>query len=240
VITESLARQYFPSRNPLGEYIQFPSDDGPSRIVGVVGDSRAQGLRQDPGPTAYTSLFQSKDIPVFGPPSLIVRLSGEAPDFRKALAEIHPALRFGSGTFIKQQIESGLAQARMLALLSTFFAAIGLLLACIGVYGVIAYTLARRTNELGVRMALGARPRNVVAMVLRECTGMVLIGLLVGVAATMAMSPLVRQFMFGLRANDPATIAAAAAILLAVAVVAAFVPARRASRLDPLVALRAE
>jgi ABC-type antimicrobial peptide transport system permease subunit len=141
---------------------------------------------------------------------------------------------------VKDQLRNQLIQERMLALLSGFFGALALLLACIGLYGILSYILARRTNEIGVRLALGAQPRQVTTMVLRESAVLVVLGLVVGVPATLGLSRLVRQFLFGLQPNDPLTIAAAAATLAFVAFLAAYLPARRASRLDPMSALRME
>ncbi|MGH9722985.1 MAG: FtsX-like permease family protein [Bryobacteraceae bacterium] len=129
---------------------------------------------------------------------------------------------------------------RILALLSTFFGGLALLLACIGLYGVLSYVLARRTTEIGVRLALGARPGEVASMVLRESAMVVVLGIAVGVAAALGLSRLVRQFLFGLDPTDPATILLAAATLSLVVFLAALLPARRASRLDPMNALRTE
>ena len=142
--------------------------------------------------------------------------------------------------FLKEQIHNQLTQERILALLSSFFGALALLLACIGLYGALSYALARRTNEIGIRLALGALPRQVVGMALRETAVVVFLGLVAGIAAARGRSRLASQFLFGLRPNDPATIVIAAAALSLAAFLAAFFPARRASRLDPMTSLRGE
>ena len=240
IVNQILATKYFAGRNPIGQVIQFPSDDTPSEIVGVVGDVRVHGLRRDAPPMTYSPLAQTREIPVFHAPAILVRLAGTPPDLAPALTAIDPGIKFENGLFVKESLESQLVQERMLALLSGFFGGLALLLACIGLYGLLSYALVRRTTEIGVRLALGARPRQVVSMMLRESSVMVALGLAVGVAAVLGLSRLVRQFLFGLQPNDPATILLAVAALSAVAFVAAFLPARRASHLDPMNALRRE
>jgi predicted permease len=237
IVNQTLARQYFAGRSPVGQRIQFPSDDTPSQVVGVVGDSRVQGLRQDPPPIAYTPLAQTRDL-AFGAPALILQLAGKPPDLARELHTIHPAIRVESGIFIHEQIRDQLVQERILALLSSFFGGLALLLACIGLYVVLSYALGRRTTEIGVRLALGTRPTQVVSMVLREFAVVVMLGLAVGIAAALGFSRFLRQFLFGLEPNDPATMIVAAATLSLVAFLAAYLPARRASRLDPMNALR--
>ena len=239
IVNKTLARQYFAGRSPIGQLIQFPDDDKPSEILGVVGDSRVQGLRQDAPPIAYTPLAQTQDL-AFGAPAVILQLAGRPPDLARALQTIHPAIRVESGIFIQEQIRDQLVQERILALLSSFFGGLALLLACIGLYGVLSYSFGRRTTEIGVRLALGAGPPQVVNMVLREFSTVVVLGLAIGIAAALELSRFLRQFLFGLEPNDPATIVVAAATLTFVAFLAAFLPARRASRLDPMNALRRE
>jgi predicted permease len=242
IVNQTLARQYFGGRDPIGLFIQFPSDKTASQVVGVVGDSRVQGLRRDPPPIAYTALAQARDLAtaVFGEPAALLRLAGQPPDWAQEFNAIQPGIKFRGGVSVKEQIENQLVQERILALLSSFFGGLALLLACVGLYGVVSYVLARRTTEIGVRLALGARPDQVVGMILREFSMVVAMGLTAGIIAMLGLSQLVRKFLFGLHPNDPATIVIAAAALGLVAFMAAFVPARRASRLDPMNALRSE
>jgi predicted permease len=239
IINQIMAKQYFRGRNPIGQMIQFPRDNTPSAIVGVVGDTRVEGLRRDPPPIAYSPLAQARELPA-GAPVALVRLAGPPPDLAQAVKAINPGIKFESGILVKETIDNQLIQERMLALLSSFFGGLTLLLACIGLYGLLSYVLARRTSEIGVRLALGARPSQVVTMVLRESAVMVALGLVVGIGAALGMARLVGPFLFGLHPTDPSTIVIAVATLSSVAFAAAFLPARRASRLDPVNALRRE
>jgi ABC-type antimicrobial peptide transport system permease subunit len=141
---------------------------------------------------------------------------------------------------LSKQVDESLTRERMLATLSGFFGALALLLATIGLYGVISYNVARRRNEIGIRMALGAEQSRVLRMVLGEVAVLIFCGLAVGLAVTLGTTRFVSSFLYGLRPNDPITIASAAAVLAIVAVVAGYFPARRASRLDPMTALREE
>jgi predicted permease len=237
IINQTLAKQYFDGRNPIGQSIQFPGGGNASQIIGVVGDTRVQGLRQEAPPIAYTPLAQTPQ-PAFATPALILRLAGKPPDLAQQFHAIHPAIRVEGEILIKEQIRNQLLQERILAMLSSFFGGLALLLASIGLYGTLSYVLTRRKTEIGIRLALGAQPHQVVNMVLRESTLVVILGLAIGVAAALGLSRFVRQFLFGLPANDPATMIVAAATLLLVALLAAFLPARRASRLDPMTTLR--
>jgi len=141
---------------------------------------------------------------------------------------------------LSEAVDRSLGQEKLLAKLASFFGALALLLASVGLYGVMAYSVARRTNEIGIRMALGAQPSAVLGMVLRESVLVVGLGLMAGIPAALACGRYVSSQLFGLAPNDPATIASASAVLLAVALVASFLPARRAAMLDPLAALREE
>ena len=187
---------------------------------------------------AYTPLAQTPEGNFA--PVILLQLAGNPPDLASALKAIHPGIQFGGGIFVKEQIYNQLNQERILALLSTFFGGLALLLACIGLYGIVSYALARRTTEIGVRLALGAQPAQVISMVLRESAVVVVLGLAAGILSALGLSRLIRQFLFGLQPDDPATMMAAAATLALVALLAAFLPARRASRLDPMNALRRE
>jgi ABC-type antimicrobial peptide transport system permease subunit len=141
---------------------------------------------------------------------------------------------------VEEQLDEASAQERIIAMLSAFFGFLGVVLACIGLYGLISYTVSRRTNEIGIRMALGAERGNVLAMVLRESAGLVLVGIAIGIPATLGITRLITSMLFGIGAADPLTIVAAAILMLAVAALAGYIPARRASRVDPMVALRYE
>ena len=146
IVNQILATQYFGGRNPIGQVIQFPSDDTPSEIVGVVGNVRVNGPRKDAPPMTYSPLAQTREIPVFHVPAILVR-QRERRRSRGRPHAIDPALQFENGVFVKESLESQLLQERMLALLSGFFGGLALLLACIGLYGLLWYALARRTTE---------------------------------------------------------------------------------------------
>lgn len=240
VVNQTLARKYFAGRDPIGQVIQFPRHDTPSQIVGVVADVRVQGVRVEIPAAAYSPTFQGLDIPIFGAHTLLVRLRGPAPDWSSRFKEIHPSLRYGGGQFASEQLRNRLWQERTLALLSSFFGGLALLLAAIGLFGNISYVMARRRTEIGVRLALGAQPRRLVSLVLREYLVLVAVGVVVGIGASLAASQLVRQFLFGVEPNDFLTIALAAGVLIGVSLATVFFPARRASLGDPMLALRSE
>lgn len=240
IVNQALASRYFRGRDPIGQVIQFPRDTAPSEIVGVVADSRVLGARNESPAIAYTALAQGIDIPVFDTPALLLRVSSGLPNLATRLKEIHPLVQFGGGSFLTEQLRGQLRQERILALLSSFFGGLAVLLAAIGLFGNLSYVMARRRTEIGVRLALGAEPRQLVSLVLREYSMIVAVGLGLGVAASLAISKLVRQFLFGVEPDDPVTIVLAAVVLSVVSLATAFFPARRASRADPLGALRSE
>ncbi len=240
IVNKQLALRYFRDRDPIGQFIQFPRDDRPSRIVGMVGDVRVQGLRNEIPPIAYTALPQGLDIPVFDTPTLLIRLAGPLPHWAGRFKAIHTSIQFSGGAFMKEQLGGQLRQERILALLSSFFGGLALLLAAIGLFGNLSYVMARRRTEIGVRLALGAQPRKVVALVLREHLLIVAGGLALGIVASLGLSRLLPQFLFGVEPNDALTIASSALTLSVVSFATAFFPARLASLSDPSEALRAE
>jgi ABC-type antimicrobial peptide transport system permease subunit len=169
-----------------------------------------------------------------GPPSSVV------PQIRQTIKQINRNLPVEDVKTLSDMISRSLTQQILIARLATFFGLLALLLACIGLYGVLSYGVARRTNEIGIRMALGARNRSVLWLVLREALLLVAIGLVVGVLASLALTKTAASLLYELKPNDPLTIALATLLLAMVAAIAGFLPARRASRVDPMVALREE
>jgi ABC-type antimicrobial peptide transport system permease subunit len=161
------------------------------------------------------------------------------PSVRKAIADVNPAISVDFSV-MDQQVKDSLLRERLLALLSTFFGALAALLATIGLYGLITYMVARRTNEIGIRMALGATPRQIITMVLGEAGRLVVVGVIVGIVLTVATGKAAASLLFGLKPYDPTTMTIAAAALMAVAITATLVPARGAAQLDPMLALRDE
>jgi putative ABC transport system permease protein len=244
IVNQTMARRFFPKTSPVGKY--FRISDGrklgkPILIVGVVKDSKYESLRESVNPFAYFPLDQIKDLPPDGtfevrgavPPAALL-----AP-VRAALTEANPAaaLEFVP---LMEQIEDSLGQERLLSLLSLFFGGLALLLTAIGVYGVMAYLVAQRTHEIGVRIALGAQAATIRMLVMGEAVKLVFLGLFLGLVCALALTRLVAHFLFQLSPYDPAILAIAAGVLVAVGALAGYLPARRAMRVDPVTALRNE
>jgi predicted permease len=242
VISETLARRFFPDGSPLGKHFGMdrPESVDQFEIIGVVKDSKYQSLAEPFQPNAY---YIHSQIP-FPLNNLVIRYSGSPdaviPQVRRAITEVNRALPIDGVISLSEHIGLSLAQERLVARLATFFGLLALLLACIGLYGVLSYSVARRTNEIGIRMALGARRGDVLWLVLRESLALVGSGVVIGLLASFAATKTVSTLLFGLKPNDPLTIAAATLLLLAVAALSAYLPARRASRVDPMAALREE
>ncbi len=241
VINQTLAREYFGDENPVGRRFGFGAAESDQiEIVGVVRDAKYSSLRRGTPPTAYTPYLQ--DIP--GQVNFAVRTGGDVealiPSIREAVRHVDRNLPlFDVKTQIQQSDES-MAQERLFATLSSFFGVLALLLACIGLYGVMSNAVARRTNEIGIRMALGATAPCVTRLVMRETMLLVVIGVVIGLGAALASTRLIENMLFGLAPRDPATISFAALLLIAVAALAGYIPARRAARVDPMIALRYE
>jgi len=238
VINETMARHYFGSRSPIGGHYGYGSMQ--FEIVGVVRDAKVRGPRSPVRPMAYRPIRQEMDYAR----SLEVRTQGDprtvASEIRKVIAELAPNLPIQDVATLAERVNRLLAQERLIAELTGSFGLLALLLACIGIYGLISYAVARRTHEMGIRMALGARRGSVVWLVLREALILVLIGLVIGIPLAAAAARLVTSLLFGVSPTDPAMLAATALLMLSIAVVAAYLPARRASRVDPTAALRYE
>jgi putative ABC transport system permease protein len=252
VINEALAREAFPGQEPIGRGIACcePGPDGSpnwKEVVGVVRDVHAQGLDEDPMPEFYLPMVQAPAAAwswTDRTMTVAVRAQGDAVSLmtplRRAVAEVDPALPlYNLGTMQGRLLDS-LAQSRFSTMLLTVFGAIALILAAIGVYGVISYGVAQRTQEIGIRMALGARHADVLAMVVRHGAVLAGIGLAVGLGGALALSRLLSCLLFQVSATDPPSFASGTVVLIAVAVLAAALPARRAARTDPMVALRNE
>ena len=176
--------------------------------------------------------------------NLVVRYAG-APEavvqqVRQAIREVNRNLPIDEVVSLSEHISRSLAQQRLVARLGAFFGLLALLLACVGLYGVLSYAVARRANEIGIRMALGARRVDVIWLVLREALALVGAGVVIGLLASLAATQTAWTFLFGLEPNDPPTIAAATLLLIAVAALAGYLPARKAARVDPMAALRDE
>jgi predicted permease len=241
VVNETMARTLFPGRDPIGSRFLFAGDRQPIEIVGIVRDARYGSLREAVAPMFYQAFAQARTGR--GQMTLHVRTANAASVAPAVLREMQELCR-DVPTFEMQtlasQIDASLLQERLIATLCGFFAGLALLLASIGLYGLMAYAVARRTNEIGIRMALGAQRKEVVWMVLREVLALVGIGLAAGLPIALAATRLISGSLFGLSSADPLTLVVATAVMLAVAALAGYLPARRAARVDPMNALRYE
>ena len=240
IISESIARRYFPNDSPLGKRLGYDAPD--TEIVGVVRDARPT-LHADPSAMVY---FPTRQPPNFAasPHAVAVRVAGDAdvavPSIRTAIQLTAPSLLLDSVTTMSAALDRDVARERVIAYLAGSFAFLALLLACIGLYGVLSYTVTRRTQEIGVRMALGARPGDLTRMVIGDGSRVVLAGVGLGILAAIIVGRLVTTLLAGVTSSDPITFMAVAATLFAVALTASYIPARRASRIDPATALRTE
>lgn len=238
IVNEALVGRYFAGRSAVGQ--RFGSGKYDRQIIGVVRDSRVSSIQEAPVPMAYYFLGQGI------PPTEAIEVRTVADphwseaEVRKAAAEVDPNLPIRSVMAVSDQVRDNLTEERLVAFLTSAFGGLALGLACFGLYGVMSYAVARRTSELGIRIALGASARQLLWGVLLESLALVGLGVAVGLPAVFAASRFLSRMLYGLSPNDPLTISGATLILVAVAVLAAFIPARRAMRVDPMVALRYE
>jgi len=244
LINQTMAQYYFGKENPIGRQITdtYPDNITSFEVVGVVADAKYNSMREKPQRRFYVPAFNPiipvgeayYDIRTFANPASV------AETVRREVATVDKTLNILKVNTMDDLVDDSLSRDRLIAQLSSFFGCLALVLASIGLYGVMAYSVARRTNEIGVRVALGAPRGNVVWLVLRETLWMVAIGIAIGLPAALAATRLISSRLYGLSATDPLTIIVAALAMLVVALLAGFIPARRASRVDPMVALRYE
>jgi predicted permease len=247
VVNEMAARTYWPGESPLGKCIMVASKDAPcARVIGVVRDAHFDDVVEKPLVGVYFPTAQYPDQLFLGNPIFIIVRSAPgmsaqvANDLRRVLRETFPAADPPEVTVTSERVSEGLRPWRLGASLFSVFGVLALLVAAIGVYSVIAYSVTQRTHEMGVRIALGARTMDVLRLVTSEGLRLVVIGIAIGVAVALALGGLVQSMLYGVSAADPLVMAVVVALLTAVAIVAALIPARRAARVDPAIALRAE
>jgi predicted permease len=245
IMNQTAANRYFAGQNPIGK--RYRAEEGNKlsdwvEIIGVVKDAKYGTLREDILPSAFVAA--SQDANTRESVTFELRVAAGAPisvisAVKSAVADVNRdvSLQFKS---LAVQVDESLGRERLLATLSGFFGALALLLAMIGLYGVMSYNVARRRNEIGIRMALGAEQSRVLRMVLKEVAILIGVGLAIGLGAAIGTTRFVESFLYGMKPNDPWTLTTAAAVLAVVAAFAGFLPARRASRLDPMTALRDE
>jgi predicted permease len=238
IINQALARHYFAGRDPVGLRLWFDNDRDPVEIVGVVADAKYQDVRIAAPPTAYVPFVSS------GGADVSVRTTGApeamAADVRRVLEEALGAASVQRATTLAEQVDASIVPERLLATLSGFFGGVGVLLAAIGLYGLLSYVVTRRTHEIGIRMALGATRDDVMRMVLKSALWLAIAGCAAGAPVAIWGERIAAGMLEHLPPGGPWPVPAAAAAMVAVALVAAYVPARRATRIEPLTALRVE
>jgi putative ABC transport system permease protein len=245
VINEALVKKYYRGEDPLGKPIYLGAPDNrlfqEGTIVGVVADTRDAGLGSDPLPTVYIPLKVMPTWPAFfyvvrtrQTPTAIV--SG----VRTVIRELNPKLPIRNVQTMEEVLSTSIAPARWSTALLGVFAGVALVIAVLGVFGVLSYIVTQRTRELGIRIALGAAPAQVQRLVVARALWLVLFGIGLGVLGAMTLTRFMGSLLYGVTATDPVTFASVAAILAGAAILASYLPARRATRVDPMLALRAE
>jgi putative ABC transport system permease protein len=241
VVNDTLARKYFPNEDPIGKSIVVQwNDEGPDEIVGVVGDVRGRDLETAPRATIYwpPSRFTYPFMTV------AVRASTDpaaaAASIVSVLHQLDADVPAADVRTMEAVLDSSLAERRLTMLLLTLFAALALVLAAVGIYGVISYSVTQRTQEIGIRMALGAPRGRVMRMVVGQAMTLTLAGLAAGAGGAVLVTGLMQKLLFGVQPSDPATFVTVSALLALVAAAAASIPGLRATRVDPVVALRSE
>jgi predicted permease len=244
VVNESFARRFFPNSSPLGHHVtnEYPTTRETYEVVGVVADAREQRPDQMRGPRFYANIHHP--IGAVDDVTFLLNTPGEpttvASAVRQSLQQIDRNLPVLALRTIDEQIDRRLITERLLAQLAAFFALVALLMAAIGLYGVISYSVSRRQGEIGIRMALGASAWNVLRMVLGETLGMVALGVIIGLVSALAVGRLISTRLYGVTPADPVSILTAVLVILGTAILAGHIPARRASRIDPMACLRCE
>jgi putative ABC transport system permease protein len=242
VINETMVQKIFPDEDPIGKRIKFDHDDW-FEIVGIVGDVKQDGLDKTTSMQTYYPYtqqlpFGSSDM------TLVVRSAGDPTNLtsaiRNAVLQLDKEQPISNVRTLAQSLSTSIAQRQFLMLLLGIFAAVALVLAAVGIYGVLSYAVAQRTHEIGIRMALGAGQRDVLRLVIRQGMLLTLLGVAAGLTAAFALTRLMTTLLFEVKPTDPLTFILIALLLLAVALLACWIPARRATRVDPIITLRYE
>ena len=240
LINQAMARRFWPDQDPIGKQVKVLEDDVTGTIVGVVGDTKQLNLRDEPTPQLYAAYSQQ---PVYFA-TLVVRTLVEpmtlSESVRQAIWQVDSDQPMWKIRSVDLLVERSLADRKFLLALMVVFAALALALTIIGLYGVISYLVNQRTQEIGIRMALGAQMRHIMQLILRHGVVLVALGLGIGLVAAVVLTRLMAHMLYGVTATDPVTYGAIALLLTFVALVACYLPARRATQVDPVVALRSE
>ena len=247
IINETMARQYWPGQNALGRRFKLgdPADNVPwIQIIGIVADVRQMGLDEPVKAEMYFPYQQQTQYDFYNPRDLAIRTSGDTTSLvgavRQIVHEVDPDQPVSNVATMADVLGVEAAQRRMGMIMLVAFAGLALLLASLGIYGVLAYFVTQHTNEIGVRMAVGASPLNILALVLRKGMGLTLLGVGIGLAASFVLTRLMSSLLFGVKASDPITFVSVPLVLAVVALIACLIPARRAMKVDPMIALRYE
>jgi predicted permease len=246
MVNQAFVRSFFHGESPLGRRFGFgdnPAQAGTFEIVGVLGDAKFEGPRDAPERMILLPILQAQDQSGYMS-DIEIRTAldpaGVIPAVREAVAEVDARVPIAGVTTLRSRVDESMDRERLLTQLVGTFGLLAIALACVGLYGVVSQAVARRTGEVGIRMALGADRRDILVMVLGDVGRLILAGIALGIPGAVAASALVRNQLFGVAPADPLTLAGSAILLVTVAIAAGYVPARRAARIDPNVALRAE
>jgi putative ABC transport system permease protein len=242
IITEEMARRFWPDEDPIGKPVTLLSFGGkPCTIIGVAGDVRSLALDSDPGPMVYVTTAVAA---LWNPMNLVIRTStdpaAQSSAVRSALGSVDPNIPLYETHTADELLSGSLGERRFTMFLLGTFAVVALLLACVGLFAVMAYLVSQRTHEIGVRLALGARPRDVFRLIIGRGLTLAAVGSAFGVGGAWALGRFLESMLYQIKPSDPITLASAPVLLLAVALLACYVPARRAMKVDPMVALRYE
>jgi ABC-type antimicrobial peptide transport system permease subunit len=240
IVNQSMARYYFGGANPIGKHVTRDGDDKPYEIVGVVGDAKYTEIREPTWCTMYFNMFQEGRLFSQFELRTSVQPASVTGEVRRTVRDVLKIVPVTKAITLADQVDASIVPERLIATLSGLFGALGALIAAIGLYGLLAYTVARRTNEIGIRMALGATQSAMSRMVLGEALGMSCGGLLIGVPLAYWGQRFAASLIPDLPVKSPFSIAFGAVMMIVLALLAAYVPARRAARVDPVEALRYE
>jgi putative ABC transport system permease protein len=243
IVNQTFARRYLQGRNPLGSRVRKEETEWLT-VVGVVGDVRQSGLTQNIMPEVYTPYAQAESGTLTQGMTLVVRATGEPTEvithIRRAISQIDPAQPVHNVQTMQEVIYRSVSDRRLTMMLLSVFAGVALFLAMIGIYSVMSYTVTQNTREIGIRMALGAQGADVLKLIVGQGLLLTIIGITLGLAASLVLTRLIKSLLFGVTATDPLTFVYVSLFLILVAVLACYIPARRATRVDPMIALRYE
>ena len=240
VINDTMARRYWPDEDPIGKHIQIHWDNLEDEVIGVVGDVKHAGLDGEIRPMTYWPYARNP----YGSMTIAVRTAGAGQGVVNAIGavirQMDPDLAVANVRTMDEVVANSVAQRRLTMLLLTIFAGAALLLAAVGIYGVIAYSVTQRTQEIGIRMALGAQRGDVLRMIVGQAMTLTAAGIVIGAIGAFLLTRVMTGLLFNVKPGDPLTFVAVAVVLALVAASASYIPGRRATRVDPVIALRAE